>query len=205
VLVSREIRFHYGQLSCETVHFGSFSVVSSSTAPLRIARTHFSYGELNASRVFSLPPPRPRRASIFLGHSLRSNRRSILGVVAVSLVLLLHVCFCLAKEIPRDRRAHRQLHIDRILQKRQFRSATYITRQLECAPAGKVKTVTAELLGRVSLRSRSEICNDARMHQRNGSIWLASDIAEEFLRLCRSHREHNASIIDCSLADLNEN
>jgi len=33
------------------------------------------------------------------------------------------------------------------------------------------------------------------MHQRNGSIWLAGDIAEEFLRLRRSHREHNRLLV----------
>lgn len=48
--------------------------------------------------------------------------RSIFRVVAVSLVPLLRVCFCLAEEIPRDR-VRRQLHIDRILENRQFRSA----------------------------------------------------------------------------------
>jgi len=59
-------------------------------------------------------------------------------------MLLLRVCFCLAKEIPRDRRVHRQLHIDRIPQNRQFRSATYITAIQICQP--ERKTLTVELL-----------------------------------------------------------
>lgn len=75
-----------------------------------------------------------------------------------SRVLLLHVCFCLAKEIPRDRRVHRQLHIDRILQNRQFRSATYITATQICQP--ERKTVDSRVTRRVLLCFRSRICNN---------------------------------------------
>lgn len=72
--------------------------------------------------------------------------------------LLLRVCFCLAKEIPRDRRVHRQLHIDRILQNRQFRSATYITAAQICQP--ERKTVDSRVTRRVLFCFRSRICNN---------------------------------------------
>lgn len=71
-------------------------------------------------------------------HSLRSNRRSIFCVVAAS-----PVCYCCAFAfvLPRKYhaigRVHRQLHIDRILQNRQFRSATYITATQICQPERK--------------------------------------------------------------------
>lgn len=93
------------------------------------------------------PPPRPRfelRARFFLtmsstffefffprsfmflrGHSLRSNRARYSECCRYSPAS----CYCCAfafvraEEIPRDR-VHRQLHIDRILENRQFRSTT---------------------------------------------------------------------------------
>lgn len=73
-------------------------------------------------------------------------------------VLLLRVCFCLAKEIPRDRRVHRQLHIDRILQNRQFRSATYITAAQICQ--SERKTVDSRVTRHVLFCFRSRICNN---------------------------------------------
>lgn len=73
-------------------------------------------------------------------------------------VLLLRVCFCLAKEIPRDRRVHRQLHIDRILQNRQFRSATYITATQICQ--SERKTVDSRVTRHVLFCFRSRICNN---------------------------------------------
>lgn len=116
------------------------------------SRACFSYNEFNVSRVFP-------RSFMFHGYSLRSNRRSIFCVVAASLV-----CYCCAFAfvLPRKYhaigRVHRQLHIDRILQNRQFRSATYITATQICQP--ERKTVDSRVTRRVLLCFRSRICNN---------------------------------------------
>lgn len=117
------------------------------------SHARFSYNEFNVSRVFP-------RSFMFHGHSLRSQSPfDILCCRRQPRVLLLRVCFCLAKEIPRDRRVHRQLHIDRILQNRQKFVPLPTLRQTQiCQP--ERKTVDSRVARRVLLCFRSRICNN---------------------------------------------
>lgn len=130
VISRRNLKLPTAAAGGELYYIGATSLAS------RIAC--FPCNEFHASRVFPRRKGRANRQREREGgeraHELYAPRafftrqsRSIFRVVAASLVPLLRVCFCLAEEIPRDR-VRRQLHIDRILENRQFRSAPFTLR-----------------------------------------------------------------------------